>query len=418
MVSVTRRRLITVAAMASAALAAGRIAQAAPLQLPEANGSQTGKGANAWLEISPRIFAENIGKMKRLLADAHSKAQICAVMKADAYGHGIALLMPAIKEAGIPCIGFTSNAEARVVSSFLYGGRLTRLRTATLEEIAEAIPYGAEEIIGSLIHAQAIDKLAEASNSKISVHLCINAGGMSRNGIELALPSGMKDALQIARLPHLEIVGLMTHFPSDDVGDVETVLATFNSQAADLVAKAKLDRSALRLHAANSFAALSVAASHLDMVRVGGALYGDTVPSPYQFQRMMAFKTTVGSVNAYKQGETVSYDRTYTLTRDCRLANIPVGYSDGYNRKFSSLSHVLIRGHRVPCVGRVSMNTFMVDVTDYPDVAEGDEVVLYGKDAHNNEISQSELEEASGTIGVEFESVWGLLNPRRIALGG
>jgi alanine racemase len=108
-------------------------------------------------------------------------------------------------------------------------------------------------------------------------------------------------------------------------------------------------------------------------------LFGDTVPSFTEYKRVMQFKSHVASVNSYPKGNTVGYDRTYTLKRDSKLANITVGYSDGYRRAFTNKGIVLINGHRVPVVGKVSMNTLMVDVTDVPTVKSGDEVVLFGK---------------------------------------
>ncbi len=100
------------------------------------------------------------------------------------------------------------------------------------------------------------------------------------------------------------------------------------------------------------------------------------MPSFTEYKRVMAFKSHVASVNSYPKGNTVGYDRTYTLKRDSKLANITVGYSDGYRRAFTNKGIVLINGHRVPVVGKVSMNTLMVDVTDVPTVKSGDEVVL------------------------------------------
>lgn len=102
----------------------------------------------------------------------------------------------------------------------------------------------------------------------------------------------------------------------------------------------------------------------------------------------------------------MSYDRTFTLQRDSLLANLPVGYSDGYRRIFSNQGHVLIRGRRCPIVGRVTMNTIMVDVTDVPGVTAGDEAVLFGRQGEAA-ITQAELEKSAGTILVDLYTVWG-----------
>lgn len=109
----------------------------------------------------------------------------------------------------------------------------------------------------------------------------------------------------------------------------------------------------------------------------------------------------------------MGYDRTVTLSRDSKLANIPVGYSDGYRRAFTNKGVVLIDGQRAPVVGKVSMNTLMVDVTDIPAVRAGDQVVLFGKQG-DSEITQSELEELCGTLLVDLATVWGSSNPKAL----
>ena len=244
--------------------------------------------------------------------------------------------------------------------------------------------------------------------------MCIrdsNSSGMSRNGVEMATWSGRGEALQITDQKHLKLVALMTHFAVEDKDDVRKGLAAFNEQTDWLIKHAKLDRSKLTLHAANSFATLEVPEARLDMVRTGGALFGDTVPARTEYQRAMQFKSHVAAVHSYPAGNTVGYDRTFTLARDSRLANITVGYSDGYRRVFTNKGHVLINGHRIPVVGKVSMNTLMVDVTDFPDVKGGNEVVLFGKQA-GGEITQAEMEEINGALLADLYTVWGSSNPK------
>lgn len=364
--------------------------------------------AHAWLEISKPAFEHNLAEMKKLVGP---HTQVCAVMKADAYGHGIALLIPAIVRAAIPYVGITSNEEAAKARAAGYTGKLMRLRTATPAEIEAALPYDLEELLGNLPLAQAASALAKRHRLTLRYHLALNSAGMSRNGIELKTDAGKADALALLRLPNLRIVGIMTHFPVEEVADVRSGLAAFNQESAWLIREGHLDRAQLLLHTANSFTTLEVPEARLDLVRPGGALYGDTIPSHTEYQRVLSLKSRVAAVNAYPKGNTVCYDRTFRLGRDSRLANIPVGYSDGYSRLFSNKAHVLIRGHRCPIVGRVTMNTVMADVTDFPDVQLGDEVVLFGKQGAA-EITQTELEDISGTILVELYTLWGRVNPR------
>lgn len=168
----------------------------------------------------------------------------------------------------------------------------------------------------------------------------------------------------------------------------------------------------MTLHVANTFATLTVRESWLDLVRVGGIFYGDTIAST-EYKRVMTFKSSIASVNHYPKGNTVGYDRTYTLKRDSVLANIPAGYADGYRRVFSNAGHVLIRGQRVPVLGKTSMNTLIVDVTDLPLVTSGDEVVLFGKQG-KAQVSAEEVEEISGALFTEMSILWGATNKRVI----
>ena len=371
----------------------------------------TTQNSNAWLEISQPAFEHNLAELKSLVGPG---TQICAVLKADAYGHGISLLMPSVIEANIPYVGITSNEEAAAVRTSGYAGKIMRLRAATRSELEAALPYRVEELLGNYELAREASAMATAHDAELCFHLALNSAGMSRNELELKTEAGKADALKLLTLPGLRCVGIMTHFPTEDLEGIRAGLAAFKRESAWLISEGKLDRSKLLLHAANSYATLAAPESHLDLVRPGSALYGDSIPSRTEYQRVMAFKSRVASVNSYPAGNTVAYDRTYTLTRDSRLANIPVGYSDGYRRVFSNKGQVLIRGHRCPVVGRVTMNTVMADVTDFPDAQPSDEVVLFGKQG-SEEITAAELEGIAGAALFDMSTVWAQANPKFLA---
>lgn len=363
---------------------------------------------NAWLEIDVQAFEQNIATLQQSL---QGKSQICAVMKADAYGNGIDLLMPSIIKMNVPCVGIASNEEARIIRSHGYQGKIVRVRAATLDEIAGGIKYEMQELFGDLSQAQAVSQLAGKAGKKIEFHLALNSAGMNRNGVDMSTDKGRQEAVEITHLPHLNVVGIMTHFPVEDETEIRQNLETFKADAEWLIQQAGLKRQDLILHVANSFATLTVPESHLDMVRPGGLLYGDSIPSYTQYQKTMAFKSKVANINHYPKGSTVGYDRTFTLERDSLLANLPFGYSDGYRRVFTNKGYVLIRGHKVPVVGKVSMNTTMVDVTDFPDILEGDEVVIFGKQG-NAEVAQEDIETINGALLADLYTVWGNSNPK------
>jgi alanine racemase len=364
--------------------------------------------AHAWLEIDRNAFESNVRALQRLLG---SDTKLCAVMKADAYGHGIELLIPSVVSLEVPCVGITSNEEARIARKKGFSGRLMRLRAATAEEVEDGLPYEIEECVGNLELARKISEIAERHSGAIRYHLELNSGGMSRNGIELATPREKEDALSLLELPRLQLVGIMTHFPVEEPNEIRRVLERFHAEAGWLIRAGSLDRSEIVLHTASSYATMEVPESHLDLVRVGAALYGDTLPTWTGFKRVMQFKSRVATISSYPKGNSVSYDLTFTLERDSRLANIPVGYSDGYRRVFSNRAQVLIRGRRFPVVGRVTMNTIMVDVTDGGEIQPGDEVVLFGKQGAE-EITPQELEVQADAYFADLYTVWGNSNPK------
>jgi len=398
-------------ALAIALVSMGSVSQAAPV-LEGGEPAQTREmlltQTNAWVEIDAKAFAHNINQLKGHLG---GKAQICAVMKADAYGHSVALLMPTVIAQGINCVGVTSNEEARVARAKGFKGRLMRLRSATPGEIETALAYDMDELVGNLEVARYISDLAQRKGRTINIHLGLNAGGMDRNGLEVATAQGKKDALALVKLPNIKLAGIMTHFPYEDRDKVLEGFGRFKEQTDWLIKTAKLNRKDLLLHCANSFTTLNVPEAWMDMVRPGAALYEPLYDAHPGYERVMQFKSRVASVNAYPAGSTVGYDGTHTLTRDSLLANIPIGYSDGYRRVLSNKANVLINGQRAPSVGRVSMNTFMVDVTDIAGVKPGDEVVLYGKQG-NDEITQGELEEALDLWIGNAYVLWSNSNPR------
>ncbi len=406
----TRHTLSRLAIALALAGSAGLSHSAPLLDAAEGNAPTAARMAesNAWLEIDQAAFENNIVRIQKLVA---GKSQVCAVMKADAYGTGIALLVPSAIRMGIGCIGVASNEEARIAREKGFKGRLLRLRAASLGEVEDALPYAMDELVGNLEVGRQMDALARRSGHKLRVHLALNSAGMGRNGLEVGTAQGKQDALTLAGQANLEVVGIMTHFPLEEREDVLKGLASFKEQSAWLIKQAKLDRSKLLLHCANTFATLEVPEAWLDMVRPGAALYGYPVGGHEEFQRVMQFKSRVAAVSALPKGSGISYDRTYTLGRDSLIANIPAGYSDGYRRAFSNKASVLVNGKRAPVIGKVTMNTLLVDVTDIPGVKPGDEVVLYGKQGQE-EITQEELEAINGALLADLYTVWGNSNPK------
>ncbi|MES2175885.1 MAG: alanine racemase [Pseudomonadota bacterium] len=418
-----RRRELLVAGAGLACVGASR-ALAAPVLSTNNFGLTLAKAArrNGWIEIDEAAFEANIQAVR----DWIGAPRLCAVMKADAYGNGIALLIPAVRRMGITDVAITSNDEARVARSLGYRGRLIRIRTATPEEMEDAFPLRVEELIGNPDVATRLDQMWQKANRRnaLPVHLALNAGGMSRNGVELSTAYGKADARALLAIKGLAISGAMTHYPSEEVEDILGQLRRYQEDMAWLQDEG-LKTDHLVRHTANTFAALKHPETRLDMVRIGGAIYGD--PGSYRTDRFiqtMTIKSRVAAVNHYPAGQTVNYDRTYRLDRESWLANIPLGYSDGYRRGFShanrgefanearNRSEVLIRGQHFPIVGRVTMNTLMVDVTGSQDqIRLDDEVVLFGTQG-DARITQAEFEANGTAYAPEMLAVLGAALPR------
>jgi len=420
------RRFLIAGGAATLALGAASSAWATPVLSARNFGLRPADAPrrNAWMEIDAAAFEHNIAEVRAVLGNGG--AELCAIMKADAYGNGLDLLMPSVLKMKIAAIGFTSNEEARIARQMGFKGRLIRVRTGTLNEIEDAFAFRVEELVGNPAAAARIAQSWRRKDAArpLPIHLCLNADGMSRNGVELKTDYGKKDALAILQTASLKIVGLMTHYPTEDKSDILRQLARFD-QDTDWLKANGLPPGPIVRHTANTFATLHHLETRLDMVRVGGALYGDTSADFLaRFRPTITLKSRVAAVNHFPADETVAYDRTYRLTRESWLANIPIGYSDGYRRSLSHANQpdfpnegkndtqVLIGGRRYPVVGRVTMNTLMVDVTgDQDRINLEDEVVLFGRQG-SEVITQAELEKNSAAYGPDLLAVLGNSLPK------
>lgn len=355
-----------------------------------------------WLEIDAGAFESNV---RDVLSMIEGQALLCAVVKSDAYGHGAKLLMPSLVRLAVPYIGVGSNEEAAIARSCGHKGRIMRVRAAAPQEVQAGLAHDIEELVADPQSAWAMQDIAETSGRTIKIHLDINASGISRHSLDVSTASGQACAVEILSQPGLELAGIMTHFPRDDVQHIEQAILRFQDQSRTLLRLTGTRRQDVLLHCANSYATQHVPGSWLDMVRTGAVIYGDSDPSVGAFRRCLTFKARVASINNYAAGSNVGYGQAHTLSRDSLLASVTVGYGDGYRRALAVGGDVLIHGHRAAIVDLVSMNSMMVDVTDLAGVSPGDEVVLFGRQG-NEEITSAELEEANFAILADLYTVW------------
>lgn len=359
-------------------------------------------GLSSWLEIDGSAFGRNVQAVQGIL---DGQSMLCAVIKSDAYGHGADMLLPSLVAAGVPYIGVGTNAEACLARKHGFAGRLLRVRAAAPQEVQAGLPHVIEELVADPQSAWEMSRIALVAGLNLRVHLDINSSGISRHSLDVSSSLGRACAAGIVGHPGLELAGIMTHFPLDDPEHIHSGLRQFRSEATAILRAANVDRRKVLLHAANSFAALNVQDSWLDMVRAGAVLYGDSDPKHTGFERCLAFKARIGSINRYPAGTKVGYGHTHTLAVDSRLATVTVGYGDGYRRALGRGGTVLVRGQRAPVVDAISMNSMVINVSGINNVNPGDEVVLFGRQ-NDAEITAAELETANAGILADLYTVW------------
>jgi alanine racemase len=327
-------------------------------------------------------------------------AGLMAVVKANGYGHGAVPVARAALEAGAGWLGVALVEEGIELREAGLTARILVLTEFPPGSEKEALKAG---LTPSLYTDDGLHRLAEAAGSvgtPVGVHIKIDTG-MHRVGIgEDEASSFVVRVLESG----LDVEGLWTHFAkSEDRGDAftEEQLGRFQRVVDSLVADAAAPT---LLHAANSAAAMWRPESHLDMVRVGIAMYGlspdPSIPGEAAALRpALSWRSAVSMTKRVPSGEGISYGLRYTTSGDSTIATIPVGYADGYSRLLSNRGEVIIREQRYPVAGSVTMDQIMVDCGDDP-VEAGDEVVLIGRQG-GAEITADDLAGWMGTINYE-----------------
>ena len=363
----------------------------------------------SWVEIDTGLIRDNLRAAQHYLEPG---ARFCAVLKADAYGHGISVVLPELMKEGVDFIGITSNDEARSARSCGYIGRIIRLRAAHISEAKAVLSCQVEELVGSTESARSLSALGRQSGKRTPVHLILNVNGMGREGIELSQEAGRQSCLEILRNTGLQIVGMMTHFPSNTSDDLAESRTQFLAQVNWIFENSNLVRDQVIVHAGSSLTLMAGATAGFDMVRCGAVLYGIVGPRD-RFKSTLMLKSGVTEISSYQKHSTVGYDRSYRLERDSRLANVSIGYANGYRRVFAGHGVALISGKRLPVLGKISMNSLVVDVTDLPETQIGDTVVLFGSQAGAC-VDIAEVEAQSQTILADLYVDWGRSNARKI----
>jgi len=322
---------------------------------------------------------------------------VIAVVKADAYGHGAFQISSKLVSEGISHLAVAYTEEAKILRESGINARILVLFDRS--DVADYFAYDLIPVICDMDTAAAFSKEAKKRSKKIHVHLKIDTG-MGRTGF---MPEkSVSAAVLISNLEGIEIEGLLSHFTeadSDDSSASVQQLEVFNRIRRDI--QEKTGRKLLA-HMANSAALLSLKEALLDAVRPGLVLYGySPFQESYGLRPLMKIKTRILSIRRLPSGTPVSYGRSFITRRESKIAVVPVGYADGYNRLFSNNSVMLVRGIRAPVVGRICMDLTMIDVTEVADISEGEEVVLLGRQG-GDMITAKELSTRINTVSYEI----------------
>ena len=335
-------------------------------------------------------------------------AELMAVVKADAYGHGDVPVARAALEAGASWLGVALVEEGLALREAGIAGRILVLSEIPRGAEAEALRADLTPTVYSAEGVEALARASAAAGRQVGVHVKLDTG-MHRVGL---WPP--EDAVELCRLVlarGLALEGLWTHFAS-----AESDERTTRGQLERFLRAVRAVREAgLRprlLHAANSAATIRFPETHLDLVRPGAAIYGLAAgPGLAEGLRpAMTLRSRVSFVKRLGAGEPLSYGHRYRLERDAWIATVPVGYADGYPRSLSNRAEVLIRGRRHRVAGTVTMDQLLVDCGEHR-VAPGDEVVLLGAQGEER-ITAEELAEHAGTIGYEIATAISARVPR------
>ena len=362
------------------------------------------------IEIDLMAVRHNFTVLNGLLKN--TGARIMAVVKSDAYGHGLLEVSQVLESAGVWGFGVSDVEEA--IS-------LREGKIAAPILFLSGLPPGAEkevmalDLIPGVTDVSSLDTLERVASMRDKtciVHLKVNTG-MGRLGFS---PDELYEVVkELRQWPHLCFEGLYSHLSSadDPLDPFNTV--QLNTFASVLDQVKDIGWKPLTIHLANSAGLIHFPSAHYDLVRPGLAIYG-SYPGPQSQKNLglrpvMSFRSEIISIRNLAEGSPVSYGHSFYTKRPSRIAVIPVGYDDGYSRSMSNRSIVLIRGRRCPVVGSICMKSFMVDVSMLNGVTPGEEAVLLGRQG-DEIITAEDLAQWSGTISYELLCLLGSRNKR------
>ena len=351
-----------------------------------------------WAEVNLNNLKFNLRQVKKIV---DKNTEIMAVVKADAYGHGMIPVAKTLVEAGIDRLAVALPGEGKKLKEVGINVPIQVLGEVLPPQIPALYQYNLIPTVSKKSTADNLNKIAAKKNDSHNIYIKVDTG-MGRIGKQPH--TALEFINYVNRLKNLNLIGLMTHFAK---ADEKTKEYTYHQWELFTQVLNKIRKKGIKLpevQVANSATIIDLSKMNMDVVRPGIMLYGlppsKNLNNKVELKPVLNWKAKIVYLKKVPPDSGISYGATYITDKTTEVATIPLGYADGYSRLLSNKAEVLIGGERAPVIGRVCMDQFMVDVTDIHDVKEGDEVILIG-DQGKASITATELAELMGTINYE-----------------
>lgn len=363
-----------------------------------------------WIELSESAYRSNLTFFRNLLP---TRTELSVVVKSNAYGHGIREIALLAVKHGADSFCVHALEEALFLRKNGFTRDILIMGPVMLNQLEQVITHHLRLVVYNMETLLQLQKLIQNSDATVRIHLKLETGTY-RQGIDQKKLPEFLTALKA--MPRIQVEGVYTHFANiEDTTNHDYAFRQLNlfTRMTEQIGENGFPN--VKRHTACSAATLLFPETHFEMVRLGISQYGFW-PSRETFvsykskftqigsetlRPVLSWKTRIGQVKEVPVNQSIGYGGTYQTTRDSKIAVLPIGYADGYDRGLSNQSYVLIRGQRAPVRGRICMNLIMVDISDIPGVQLEDEVTLLGKEG-TEKVTADHLASLCGTINYEF----------------
>jgi alanine racemase len=361
---------------------------------------QTEMYRSTYAEVNLQAIKDNFFALKKRIGE---QSDVMPVIKANAYGHGVIPVANTVVAAGAKYLAVSSLEEALEIRYADITVPILIFGYVPIEFANLIVKYNLTVTVFDIQIIKELDRLAFSQQKTAKIHVKVDTG-MGRVGITDV--NQFKEIVQLVKnSPNVLLEGIYTHFACADEIDKSHTEQQHNKFKVYIVEAMQQLNYKLLIHASNSGAAIDTPELAYDYVRAGISLYG-CYPSKHVdkeaviLKPAMELKTQIIFLKELDRGKHIGYGATYQTSKPAKIATLPVGYADGYNRLLSNRGYVLVQGQRAPIVGRVCMDQTIIDVTDIQNVKVGDEVVLFGEQ-NDARITVDEVADLVHTINYE-----------------